>query len=247
MPPWTCISKTVSANLWLPKWDNSVIPAKGFAGELTDGRSPLPIWREHRFNQLTLSFSTWHRHWEMYLDLRPPRSPRRLLTSLFFCDLTAAIATEHFATCRRDKPGPSLAVASCFVFRALPDGGERDGDKTGWWRELVQCWGCWLFMLGAWFVSTLLVFFPSCGETFRLNFVPDIGKSRAVSCLWVSLLLVSFLIFSLAFLKPTSWNSLLNVNLFSVREQKQKKKKNQPQMPSSTTLKLIKVVFFPFL
>lgn len=164
MPPWTCISKTVSANLWLPKWDNSVISAKGFAGELTDGRSPLPIWREHRFNQLTLSFSTWHRHWEMYLDLRPPSSPRRLLTSLFFCDLTAAIATEHFATCRRDKPSPSLAVASCFVFRALPDGGEQDGinqDGEESWSSVgavgFLCWVPGLFPC-SW------SFFPAVGK-----------------------------------------------------------------------------------
>lgn len=121
----TCTSSnTVFANLWLPKRDNSVIPARGFAGELTDGRSPLPIWREHRFNQLTLPFSTWHRLWEMYLDLRPPSSPHRLLTSLFFCDLTAAIAAKHFATCHRDKPVPSLSVANCFASQALPDGQE---------------------------------------------------------------------------------------------------------------------------
>lgn len=51
------------------------------------------------------------------------------------------------------------------------------GVKTGWRRELVQCWGCWRFMLGACFVSTLPVCLPSFREIFRPNFVLDIGKS----------------------------------------------------------------------
>lgn len=60
----------------------------------------------------------------MDLDLRPPSFPRRLLTSLLFCALTAAIAPERCATCRGDEPGPSLAVANRFASRALPGGRE---------------------------------------------------------------------------------------------------------------------------
>lgn len=40
----TCTSPgTASANPWLPKRDSMVVAAEGFVGELTDGRSPLPI------------------------------------------------------------------------------------------------------------------------------------------------------------------------------------------------------------
>lgn len=44
--------------------------------------------------------------------MHPPSSPSGLLTSLFSCDLTAAIAAQHSATCHRDEPGPSLAVTA---------------------------------------------------------------------------------------------------------------------------------------
>lgn len=151
---WTRISKTVSANPWLPKWDNSVLPAEGLAGEWTDGRSPLPIWCWYRFNQLTLSFSTWHRCWEMYLDLHPPSSPCGLLTSLFFWDLTAAIATKHRAACLGDHPSPCPPIGICLAFWALLNNREQGRDKMGWGSELDHCWRGWVFMLSAWFVSS---------------------------------------------------------------------------------------------
>ena len=51
-----------------------------------------------------------------------------------------------------------------------------------------ESWGCWLFMLGAWFVSTLLSFFPAVEKHLGAAFVLDIGKAGP--------LLASFLIFN---------------------------------------------------
>lgn len=127
-------------------------------------------------------FSTWHRHREMDLDLHPPSSPRRLLTSLFSCDLTAAIAAQHFATCHRDEPGPSLAVtASLFDSLTLLFWGGARGGRIEIQHDKVESWsGARSVGFLCWFISTLPDFLPSLKKLFRLSFVPNIAKSGAV-------------------------------------------------------------------
>jgi len=73
-------------------------------------------------------FSTWQRREEMYLDLRPPGSPRGLVTTLA---CWRVLGTERFATWRRDEPGPSSAVAKCFASQALLGGGEQGEARRG--------------------------------------------------------------------------------------------------------------------
>lgn len=116
--------------------------------------------------------------------MRPPSSPRGLLTSLFSCDSTAAIAAQHSATCHRDEPGPSLAVtALLFDFLTLFFwGGARQGriEIQQHEEESLSSAGTAVFCPGCLVHFHAPSLSPQLLNIFRLSFVPNIAKSGAV-------------------------------------------------------------------